>query len=36
MRSRCLATNPRVLLRPDTPDAVLDYIEALAEPPAKS
>lgn len=30
-----LATNPRVFLRPDTPDAVLDYIEGLVEPPGQ-
>jgi toxin-antitoxin system PIN domain toxin len=30
-----LATNPRVFLRPDTTDAVLDYIDALLEAPAQ-
>jgi toxin-antitoxin system PIN domain toxin len=30
-----LATNSRVFVRPDTSDAVLDYIEALLEPPAQ-
>lgn len=30
-----LGTNPRVFLRPDTIHAVLDYIDALLEPPAQ-
>lgn len=30
-----LATNPRVLAQPDTVDAVLDYIDALLDPPAE-
>ena len=29
-----LATNPRVFVRPDPVDAVLDYIDVLLEPPA--
>lgn len=29
-----LATNPRVFVQPDTVDAVLDYIDALLDPPA--
>jgi toxin-antitoxin system PIN domain toxin len=28
-----LATNPRVFVQPDTVDAVLDYIDALLDPP---
>jgi uncharacterized protein len=30
-----LATNARVFVRPDTVDAVLDFIDVLAEPPAQ-
>lgn len=30
-----LATNPRVFLRPDTTDDVLDYVDALLDPPAQ-
>lgn len=30
-----LATNPRVFVQPDTVDAVLDYVDALLEPPAE-
>jgi toxin-antitoxin system PIN domain toxin len=30
-----LATNPRVFVQPDTVDAVLDYIDALLDPPAE-
>ncbi len=30
-----LATNPRVFVQPDTVDAVLEYIEALVDPPAE-
>jgi len=30
-----LATNPRVFVQPDTVDAVLDYIDALLDPPAQ-
>ncbi len=30
-----LATNPRVFAQPDTVDAVLDYIDALLDPPAE-
>ena len=30
-----LATNPRVFVQPDTVDAVLDYIDALLEPPVE-
>lgn len=30
-----LATNPRVFLRPDPADAVLDYLDALLEAPAQ-
>jgi len=30
-----LATNPRVFVQPDTVDAVLDYIDALVDPPAE-
>jgi toxin-antitoxin system PIN domain toxin len=30
-----LATNPRVFIQPDTVDAVLDYIDALLEPPVE-
>ena len=29
-----LATNPRVFVRPDPVDAVLEYVDALLEPPA--
>ncbi len=29
-----LATNPRVFSRPDAADTVLDYVDALSEPPA--
>lgn len=30
-----LATNARVFVRPDTVDAVLEYLDALLEPPAR-
>jgi len=30
-----LATNPRVFVQPDTVDVVLDYIDALLDPPAE-
>jgi len=30
-----IATNPRVFLRPDTTHAVLDYVDALLDPPAQ-
>lgn len=30
-----LATNPRVLARPDTTDAVLDYLDVLLDEPAR-
>lgn len=30
-----LATNPRVFVRPDPIDTVIDYLEALLEPPAQ-
>lgn len=30
-----LATNPQVFAQPDTVDAVLDYIDALLDPPAE-
>jgi toxin-antitoxin system PIN domain toxin len=30
-----LATNPRVFVQPDSVDAVLDYIDALLDPPAE-
>ena len=30
-----LATNPRVFVRPDPVDAVLDYVDVLLEPPAQ-
>jgi uncharacterized protein len=30
-----LATNVRVLVRPDTADAVLDYVDVLLEPPGQ-
>jgi len=30
-----LATNARVFVRPDTADAVLDYLDVLLEPPAQ-
>ncbi len=30
-----LATNTRVFVRPDTPAAVLDYVDALLEPPGE-
>jgi toxin-antitoxin system PIN domain toxin len=30
-----LATNARVFVRPDAPDAVLDYVDALLEPPGQ-
>ena len=30
-----LATNPRVFVQPDTVDAVLDYIDALLDPPVQ-
>ncbi len=29
-----LATNPRVFVRPDTADAVVEYLDAVLEPPA--
>jgi toxin-antitoxin system PIN domain toxin len=30
-----LATNPRVFVRPETTDAVADYVDALLEPPGQ-
>ncbi|MGI8730668.1 MAG: TA system VapC family ribonuclease toxin [Solirubrobacteraceae bacterium] len=30
-----LATNPRVFARPDTTDAVLDYLDVLLDPPGR-
>jgi toxin-antitoxin system PIN domain toxin len=30
-----LATNPRVFVQPDTVDAVLDYVDALLDPPVQ-
>jgi len=30
-----LATNPRVFVRPETPNSVIDYLDILSEPPAQ-